>query len=414
MRILLFPSIVLLCCTLSCGKPEEVVGPPPPPPCFCEGCCDTSILKAIWAKPLSDDTTDYLCMVPLPFGDKVLFSQLFFDENKEFLKMRDAYTGELLWEWRDQILPGTAPINPNGTVKIKDNIILSHWRRIYCIDANTGQTKWLTSLTGPNQRGVPRIAAIGEYVYHSHYDSVILNKNTYLVRAHYATGQWDTLFNVYKTDGYEGGFEPPGFGLDANGDTILFFQHRQWNFKMNDGRVDLYAYNLRTRSLIWNIQDQDPSGDSGVQPPLCFGQYMFFFGIETIFCYDIATGLLVWKKKFDYPAQVYSKYALLVDGVLYVNPSNQKLLYALDPPTGNILWQTNINGSGEGEIHHYNGKIYLNSSFRFVCVEAATGKLLWQTYNPVRKANYQEFSIDPVTGILYGHDFYFASAVQLK
>jgi outer membrane protein assembly factor BamB len=141
---------------------------------------------------------------------------------------------------------------------------------------------------------------------------------------------------------------------------------------------------------------------------------MFFFGIETIFCYDIATGLLVWKKKFDYPAQVYSKYALLVDGVLYVNPSNQKLLYALDPPTGNILWQTNINGSGEGEIHHYNGKIYLNSSFRFVCVEAATGKLLWQTYNPVRKANYQEFSIDPVTGILYGHDFYFASAVQLK
>ena len=178
-------------------------------------------------------------MPPVYWNGRTLFSVQF--DDREVLRMRDAATGVLLWEWDDHLGKGNS-IGTNSTFVHGNKLLYCSSNEVYSINLETGQTIW--GYKNPTGAGIPFMNVIGDYVYHVHEPFGVKDSASFLVRAHIDVGVWDTIYTLKMKNEYIPSIYPPGYWVNPQGDTILIFQNRQGNFSTGDGQIDLIAYNL--------------------------------------------------------------------------------------------------------------------------------------------------------------------------
>jgi outer membrane protein assembly factor BamB len=393
----------------------------PVDPCACAGCCDTpeTPIKLLWNQPLGPDTLEYASMRPVVFQDKVLFSLLFYLDNQDFLKMRSINDGRLLWEWEPYIEPGILGLGIQNN-DAKDNIYVgTTWSEIYGINMMNGSNLWGTKLKTDVGLGMPRLKRVGDYFYHTHNDQSLACDNSYLARAPFTTGVFDTVFHLQIENGYSPHIETPELWVNGVGDSVLIFQNRQWNFPASDGKIDLYAFNLKTRQVDWKIDDIDPEGNSNVYAPLVYKDKVYFQGTKTCFCINAQTGKIIWKKRIKEYDHLLSSNLLIAEGMLFLKPSNEAVLYALNPDTGQEIYQTPDCGTSECVMVYYKGVIYYGSDgkAKIYAIRASDGTILWSFKTPNTKiranANFKQIAIDEHSCKLFVTDNYFATCFQL-
>jgi outer membrane protein assembly factor BamB len=159
-------------------------------------------------------------------------------------------------------------------------------------------------------------------------------------------------------------------------------------------KQDVYrCLDARNGTGLWNrVFPNDRELDYGAGPratPLIYQGKVYALGaFGDLYCFDLGTGKTVWQKDFgkDFGARQVPKWGccgspLVARGKLIINPGGKAAVAALDPETGNVLWE------GEGSRANYSS--FIAATFGGVEQvvghddsslggwELATGKRLW-------------------------------------
>ncbi len=402
--------------TCSC-RPETNECPECPVP---PDTTSTGPFKVLWRIPLNPDTAECISMRPVVYNGNVLYSMLFYVDGYEYLRMVDAKTGAPVWSW-DPIWPGET-LWPTSRFA-KDNIfVMTHWGPTYGIDMNTGANLWANDVSTFETSGTPNISGIGDFVYADHSARIILDTASYYVRANIHNGIWDTLFMLKIEDGYRPTLHPPSLWVSPVGDSILIFQNRQWNFPVSDGRIDLLAYNLKTRTFEWKVKDFDPEGNSNVIEPTVYNNKIYFQAARIVYCFDAATGNKLWSWHTPLLTDnLLSATLLVAENKLFVKPNNQYSLYGLDLNTGQTLVKIDDVGPGQGALSYYNGIIYYASGARLYAIRPSTKEVIWHDLSPNEKGPgpwagrtyFDDVVVSPEHGCVFIGDRFFLMAIKL-
>ena len=160
-----------------------------------------------------------------------------------------------------------------------------------------------------------------------------------------------------------------------------------------DGK--LYALDGETGVLKWSYST---GGQINSASPAYYNGTVFIGSADNyLHAVDAATGLLKWKfyshGDLSYSTPVLSNDVLYFGGVSTVY--NRGCLYALNPETGNLLWEK-IVSYPPGNVTVSNGIIYMGSIYGLGSYDALTGQSL-VSFNGV--INYSNPAV--VNGILY-------------
>jgi outer membrane protein assembly factor BamB len=171
------------------------------------------------------------------------------------------------------------------------------------------------------------------------------------------------------------------------------------------------AYDLESGKQLWQQSVEAPytvnpaaagHGPGPKSTPAVAGGRVFTLGISGIFsAHDLATGKLLWRKNAPPTPPEYGTAASpLVDGasvIAFLGGKNAGALTAMDAATGAVKWEWKGDGPGysspiiatlAGTRH-----VIVQSQSRLVGVNAADGRLLWET--PI-KTPYDQNSVTPL------------------
>jgi outer membrane protein assembly factor BamB len=375
----------------------------------------TSPLESLWKQPLAPDTTNgKSTMPPLIIGNKVIFSCRYYGNSSEFIRAYDNVTGQILWEWSAY----THPTPSFSDIKvIGDKIIVCAWAEVYVIDSNTGQTAWVNSVP----HGLPRIAVIGNYIYHTFGTVNIADSVCYLVRSPVDHPKWDTVYVARIQNGFSPSIESTVLWINSQGDSILIFQNRQTNFTSRINQIDLVGYNLVKKKNEFFFPDIDKDHGSSTAPITVYHNKIYFLGLSSIYCIDPSMGTIIWTKIFNGFGENFAGDDIHVIGnTLIVKPWGQTI-YSLDPLTGSQIWKTDNVSSGQASLFVYSGTIYFMSG-NLNAVDFSSGKLLWIKKSPNENTNNRYFgtfdvrdgiALDPSGKSFYTGDDRWAMRVKL-
>jgi len=282
-----------------------------------------------------------------------------------------------------------------------------------CYDLNTATLKWNIY----SQHIMPRIGNYGNYVYYC--DNVRIYADLYQMNIE--TGQRRKIIRINKTNGYEPSFESFSGWIAPNGDSILIFQNRQWNFPIGDGKIDIYAYNLKADTILWVLEDISSDGNSSVMRPVIADNKLFFPGLMSQHCIDLLTGQMIWEH--EYTDRGFANSAnLYADGTLFARSQSEIIAY--NPNNGNELWSIKKKYSIQtgGNMGYYKGKLYFtaiddsdyNIPTYLFCLNATDGSLVWKGSGVVKSGMKDGVIVDQTTGFLYANDSYRIMCIDLN
>jgi outer membrane protein assembly factor BamB len=222
-------------------------------------------------------------------------------------------------------------------------------------------------------------------------------------------------------NGYRPSFEMPSSWVNPSGDTILFFQNRQWNFAASDGKVDLLSFNLTTKQVVWKMDDIELSGNSNVLPPVVYEGKVYFMGQIGLYCLNALTGQKIWEKTFPSDNLLVTN-IIIQENKLFFKPSNDQYLYAIDPNTGNEIYKIAKTGFANVALEYHKGIIYYTAGDgKLYAIRAADGNIIWREKSP----NYfvgktkgvasmtDRLTIDTERNVLYVDDSYYYMCIKL-
>jgi len=418
MKIIILLSVTLLLLG-ACRKEPLPVNPPVLP--------STPSLKVVWQHPLSPDTAEISGDAWHIWEGNVIYTTNFSTPGGQ-IHCRDAATGELRWR-RDDLQTGWTN---RQIVSIADKVIASTGHKIFCIDNNTGEYVWKTDvkqLSGNSAGGWPRIYKVGEYVYHAHHTGPAPYMNTLsLVRSHHSVGQWDTLFTLPHDSNYYPGLSSVSFWLNPQGDSILMAPVTMLGdlalYGANQGRADLYAFNLRTRQMEWSLKDFDTfRSECPIYPPVISGNRLYINCSKALYCIDLLSGSVVWSRDFPSAWGSDIRYNSLKEygnTILLVSDHTNKAM-AISKTDGSTVWENKEVGASADELTLFEGILYYTSTAtgRLYAINASTGKTIWNMGSPNRTSkvpasfSFQNLCIDTVSRRLYVTDTYFILCVEL-
>ena len=170
------------------------------------------------------------------------------------------------------------------------------------------------------------------------------------------------------------------------------------------------AYDLESGKQLWQQGVEAPytvnpaaagHGPGPKSTPVIGGGRVFTLGISGIFsAHDLATGKLLWRKNAPpTPPEYGTATSPLVDGasvIAFLGGKNAGALTAMDAATGAVKWEWKGDGPGYSSpiIATLAGtrQVIVQSQTRLVSVNAADGRLLWET--PI-KTPYEQNSVTP-------------------
>lgn len=389
--------ILLFLTLISCRKQpiEQPVEPFPPK--------DTlRNFEIVWMVPVkADTTTTCIANDPCLVGTDLMYVNYFCGGN-DVVQLLDGATGQRKWSQSKPTVWGEG--DAIGSVASWNDLgLICSWDEIYALRQSNGQTVWSSDVGSGSGGGEPRIKVIGDYVYHCHRPDGNNVASAHLVRSLAGQGStWDTLFSAYReeNDGYSPDFEMPSIWQTPQGDTLLIFQNRQTRFGNSDGKIDLYALNLRTRAVVWKVSDLTPEGYSITDPPLIWQDKIFFVGTWRIFCLDAASGHLLWT--VDNSSDPINHFSHIrpcehAGYHLLIAESGDGLFYAFNMSNGSQVWKTATDWGWSQPFAVLEDRIYATGSDGLlICINAFNGKLVWQEAPPARQLGFSG------TGFTYG------------
>ncbi len=412
MLFILFSLLILQC---SCINNDDDL---PSTPCFHN--CDTSNLEVVWQVPLQKDTGEYGSFDPLVYNGDVLFS-LIFETNYETLKMRDGKTGELKWEWDEQLGQGYSASDLSKYL-VGNQLIYNNGRSFYSINLDEGSTNWAYKVeNGCNNNAITLLGSDLYGIFQPCGQAVGAN---YVVRTNIDDGlHWDTVFVQSMEDGYTPGLWPPSYWVGPNNDTLLLVLDRKVQYHISSdtsNKVNLVVFNMTGDSLEYVLEEFDETGLANHHPPLVWQDVMYVQGRNSVFCFDIPSGQLIWRKTYPVNEGTATSNLLVVNNKLIVNTDIDGI-YALDPFTGIVIWERHDSGSNCADMVEHDGIVYFGcvGDGYLYAVDTETGKHIWKERSPNRKKGFPDanflagVAINPGLGYLYVEDKYFAMCIKL-
>jgi len=380
-------------------------------------------IPVVWQMPLAEDTIYKICIAPLVYNDGVLFSaQQNAMDDPMYLKFANTEFGNMIWQ-----TDAAFEINCNSPATVPGNgsYIYDHYYVTLCnsdprvVDLNDGSILWHYECPGDR---MPKITHLNNILFHVHLTGTNPFYSGSIVMTDIYTGIWDTIFTIEMQDEYSVGIYPPTAVIEANNDTILYFQNRQYRTSPYDGKVDLYAYNMTADSILWMVDDIDPHGNSAIYPPLYYEGKIYFKGTFNMFCLDAETGEKLWQRLFTgYGEDLLMGNLMMVENKIIVKTSYESI-YALDPGSGSIIWENLDAGATPTDMVYHDGVLYYGSTGdgKIHAINTMSGVQLWEMNSP--NDNYataasaiftRAVSIDPVLNRLYTTDGFFFICFQL-
>ncbi len=344
--------------------------------------------RLVWVKPTDPDTNWVLTGQVIPAEDKIIGVRLR-EQSEGTVFALDLETGKTLWEWGDPYINSGYHIS---RIHIYDNqkVIVETWSDLFIIDINTGQTIWSNIVKGSGICGSPRSTLINDHIYYTLSECGPAPRYNFLMRTPISHFAPDTLFKIYmnllpgKDSGWISSLEPPVFWKNQLGDSILIFQDRPFRIGVLDEKVDLYALNLRDRSILWKIDSVAPEGSSSVFPPFIENSSFYFAGGQSLNKIDLNTGKVLWRYKFTLNSQTTHLISPVgtADHIL-MHPANE-VLYAINKQTGQTDWKLeNIGLTGpEGGMALHNNIVTYIAAPELYEIDYNLGKVVQHYKSP--------------------------------
>jgi outer membrane protein assembly factor BamB len=364
MKFISTSLLLLICSILSLTSPSctddpdnpIVVDPPVEPP------VEQSSLaqRGVWHTPIMQDTSFMLINHIKVTDDKVIFVRQT-GSWQNTVVATELSTGKILWEWGS---PDVVAGEFITSLSIwNDRVIIDLFGDIHIIDLNTGQTVWENIVYQTGICGDPRVSVANDQIYFTFSECGPNPRYNYMLRTPVTHFQPDTVFRIFQIttpdpdSGWVTSMEPPQAWIDSNGDSILIFQARAFKLGINKGKVDLYAYNLKTKSLKWYLKELVEEGSSSIFPFSIEADRLYFCGSKSIFCINLNDGNTIWKHKFTgFLEQTFDTAPTIWNDLILLKPRDRKF-YAFDKFTGTIKWfKDNLGDTGpESKIDIING-----------------------------------------------------------
>ncbi|GIV16772.1 MAG: hypothetical protein KatS3mg022_2207 [Armatimonadota bacterium] len=253
--------------------------------------------------------------------------------------------------WRYTASP--APQNFAAPAIVGNTIYYPCRDRFYALDAETGRVIWRYPTDQPLDAQFRTTPAVADgIVYVGATDG-----NLYALSA--ATGK---VLWTFRTQGAV--LSPPTVV-----DDVVYFGSA-------DGRV--YAINARTGEPIWRGGFRTLDAVNGAVA-VADGMVYFISADQTLYAAAAATGLLLWRMRL--PGTLYALSPVVADRNVYVVASN--VLYVLQARSGRQLWARTLSDDIVAEPVAGNSMIYVLTRDGRVWAFDNTGKLLWNTKEPV-------------------------------
>ncbi len=164
------------------------------------------------------------------------------------------------------------------------------------------------------------------------------------------------------------------------------------NNKVYVGSFDgnFYALNAQDGHLEWKYKsvghEYFPKGEMQGSPVIY--EELVFVGSRDyqLYALNAETGKEIWKKKF--PKGWAMAKPVIRDGVLYVGTSDDKVLAAINPRTGEAIWQADVKFNVFGAAAFSNTLAYVGTLMgRLYAIDVKSGKVRWEINNPLYEKN---------------------------
>ena len=346
----------------------------------------------LWQQDITEKGLVWVVLTPALYQNTVVVAGATAQEQ-DMLVALDVDSGKEVWRWTDFLSQdrGATMNDSEYGINQKDNIwLLQDGYHYYAIDLATGSTLWKQRLTG--QGGIGGIQIVGDQYYTSfsfYQDSVLVP--TVVQGDVYSTAfqkvvepPVDTiqLFSdfygtmeepyVYEEDGQRHAF----LQFDSNVDV---YQGKNFNFvasyNLTSGR-----YNFEKTQLGDTMQLPFSSRAAMYQDVMIVNPDGELFGVNK------HTGEVVWhRNEYDKNGDGVSTYAIYQDRLFVVNNTGfTSRVMALDPLTGQTIWEDIGRGNAAHALHFLNGVLYFGSrgDGKLYAYNTDTGELLWRIQSP--------------------------------
>jgi len=253
--------------------------------------------------------------------------------------------------WRYTASP--APQNPAAPAIVGNTIYYACRDRFYALDAETGRVIWRYPADQPLDAQFRTTPAVSEgIVYVGATDG-----NLYALAA--PTGKYLWSFRAQGAI-----LSPPTVVND-----VVYFGAA-------DGKV--YAINAKTGEPVWRGGFRTLDAVNGAVA-VADDMVYFISADQTLYAAAAATGLLLWRVRL--PGTLYALSPVVADRNVYVVASNA--LQALQARSGRQLWARTLPDDIVTEPVAGNGMVYVLTRDGRVWAFDNTGKLLWNSKEPV-------------------------------
>ena len=316
-------------------------------------------------------------------------------------------TKEFIWKWKDYY-SDAKQYSEAGWI-FPDFYYIGSGKEQYGINLETGQTisKYRISTNETIEQGN---TVFGDKIFHVRRRGS--PANPYEMTLYMSTKmseEWRPVITFKREDDYGVGLELPVVSTNADGDTILFFQNRQYRYYAPRNRIDFYAYNMTKDTVLWKKSDISPDVSNKERAVMDQANHrIFFISRYSVFCWDMETGEEIWRTDLDYAGLLSSDYLYHEGKVITV--TDQGFLIAFDADTGQRLYYQKKGGCCVADIRIHKDKIYYSDTDLFVS-DLNTGKTIWQ-YNEDGGFNGSPV-FDDEKGLMYIMSQYYIYALKI-
>ncbi len=367
----------------------------------------------IWQMPIKSDLSYSRSINPILLEDGIIVSERRGGEN-EIIKKFDLDSGSLIWNWNEYIntLPGQN-MGLDGTVIIYDNIIVgSSYQDHYGINTATGGSEWSTLVDHRDER----ISSFKESYFHTmSYGRNAKSDSSSIRICNLLDGDCREVFRTLKKNNFETHITGIAIFENVVNDTLIIFQNRQIVLNPYEIKVDLHCYNITQKRMEWEHLEVDQWGNSNIRAPLIDGDYCYFVGLGSAYCFNIHTGEKVWQYDHNVAWQLSN---FLIHDNNFIIKDDQSNLLAINKTTGQLSWKNDDASGCCVTMRLYGDRLYYGNSGLFI-VDARNGKMLHRDLQSPNKEEYPgaEFkntvAVDLEQKIMYATDGYFVMAMEL-
>jgi len=302
----------------------------------------------------------YSTSLDLKSSPAVADGKVFIGSDDKKIYCLDADTGDKIWSFTTNGVVDSSPAVADGKV-----FFGSRDKSIYCLDIYDGSEIW-TYETIYHVRSSPAVADGKVFIGSDDYNVYCLDMNngskiwtyetSYHVRSSPAVADGKVFIgsgdhNVYCLDS-DTGDKIWSFATDGNVDSSPAVADGKIFIGSDDKKV--YCLDINDGSEIW----KHTTGSSVYSSPaVADGKVFIGSRDDYIYCLNAATGIKLWDYKTG--SSVYSSPAI-ADGKVYVG-SWDRSIYCLDMSDGSEIWKHTTGSSVYSSPAIANGKVYVGS-----------------------------------------------------